>query len=82
MKTRLNITIEQNLLEKVKVYASKKQVSISNLIEEYLKTVVRPKSRRTNIIDIVDRLHPDSNIVSRSNSKNSFYEDQKERHGF
>jgi len=82
MKTRLNITIEQSILEKAKVYALKKQVSISGLIEDYLETVVRAKSRRRNIVDMVDKLHPDPHIVSQSYSKDSFYEDQKEKHGF
>lgn len=82
MKTRLNITIEQTLLEKVKVYALRKQISISSLIEDYLETVVRTKSKRRNIIDMVDKLHPDPHMVLQSNDKDSFYEDQKQKYGF
>ncbi|MGF7232228.1 DUF6364 family protein [Arachidicoccus sp.] len=37
MKTRLNITVEQHLLEKVKSYAINQQVSISSLIEDYFE---------------------------------------------
>lgn len=82
MKTKLNITIEDGLLKMAKVYALKKHVSLSSLIEEYLKTVVYVSPRQKNILDMVDRLHPDPKIIAESHQKPSFYEGQKRKYGF
>lgn len=78
MKTKLNITIEDGLLERAKVYALKKQVSLSSLIEEYLKTVVYVSPIQKNMLD---RLHPDPKIIAESHQKTSFYEGQKRKQG-
>lgn len=82
MKTRLNITIEETLLKRVKSYAIKKQISVSGLIENYLETVVRISPKRTNLLDMIDKLEPNQKIVTESNEKASFYESQKEKYGF
>ena len=55
MKSRLNLTIENSLLEDVKSYAVKNKRSISDLVESYFKKVTRP-SKRKNIIDLVEKL--------------------------
>jgi len=81
MKTRFNITIEQNLLEKVKIYAVKRQVSVSSLIEDYFKSIVHGASKRRNLLDMVDNLHPDPKVVAESNNKEAFYENQKRKYG-
>jgi len=82
MKTRLNITIEETLLKRVKSYAIKKQISVSGLIENYLETVVRISPKRTNLLDMIDKLEPNQKIVTESNEKASFYESQKDKYGF
>ena len=82
MKTRLNITIEQHLLEKVKSYAINQQVSISSLIEDYFDKVIRNNTKKNNLLDMVDKLEPDPNIVADSYNKDNFYEDQKAKYGF
>ncbi len=40
MNTKLTLTIEQSVIEKAKNYARKKERSLSDLIENYLKAVV------------------------------------------
>ena len=55
MKSRLNLTIENSLLEDVKSYAVKQKRSVSDLVESYFKKVTRP-SKRKNIIDLVEKL--------------------------
>lgn len=40
MNTKLTLTIEENLIVKAKNYARKKNRSLSNLIENYLKAIV------------------------------------------
>jgi hypothetical protein len=80
MKTRLNLTIEESLLSKIKVYAANRQLSISELVEEYFKTISKPTPRK-NILDLVDKL-PGHDIPSGLDLKKAFYEDQSAKHGF
>jgi hypothetical protein len=39
MNTKLTLTIEQSVIEKAKSYARKKERSLSDLIENYLKAI-------------------------------------------
>ena len=80
MKTRLNITVEDALLNNAKRYAAKKGTSLSQLIELYLKNLTRP-ARSKNIIQLVDSL-PKSKIDLPQNLKERYFEDQKEKYGF
>lgn len=41
MDTKLTLTIDQLIIEKAKIYALKKERSLSDLIENFLKIVVR-----------------------------------------
>ncbi len=40
MKKKLNITIEENLLEKIKAYAESKDRSVSDLVQEHFETTL------------------------------------------
>ncbi len=42
MTTKLTLTIEQDVIKTAKIYAQKKGRSLSDLIENYLKTLVIP----------------------------------------
>ncbi len=55
MKERLNLTIDGKLLDAMKAYAAGKQMSVSELVENYFRSVTRPVQRR-NILDLVDGL--------------------------
>lgn len=55
MKTRLNLTIDEDLLKKVKLYADKNNESISNLVEEYFETIVK-KPKQKSLLDLLDEL--------------------------
>jgi hypothetical protein len=55
MKERLNLTIDGELLDAMKAYAASKQMSVSELVENYFRSVTRPVQRR-NILDLVDGL--------------------------
>ena len=55
MKTRLNLTIEESLLEKVKSYAASKSSSVSELVENYFKTLIEAPSAK-RIADIIEEL--------------------------
>jgi predicted CopG family antitoxin len=41
MNTKLTLTIEQSVIEKAKKYAQKKERSLSDLIENYLKALTK-----------------------------------------
>jgi hypothetical protein len=80
MKARLNLTIDNSLLERFKLYAANKQVSISELVEEYFKSATKPKTRK-NMIDLVEKL-PGHSIPKDLDLKKGFYEEQGKKHGF
>jgi hypothetical protein len=82
MKTRLNITIESTVLLQVKDYAAAKHVSVSQIVEDYLKNIVKPPLKKNSIIDIVDQLQPPSSINNSQDLKKDFYEEQSHKYGF
>jgi hypothetical protein len=55
VKERLNLTIDGALLEAMKAYAASKEMSVSELVESYFRSVTKPVGR-DNILDLVDRL--------------------------
>ena len=57
VKERLNLTIDGALLEAMKAYAASKEMSVSELVESYFRSVTKPVGRN-NILDLVDRLEP------------------------
>jgi len=54
MKKRLTITIEENLLSKIKIYANQKETSVSNLVEEHFQALVKPKPKLKNGLSLVE----------------------------
>lgn len=80
MKSRLNLTIENSLLEDVKSYAVKNKRSISDLVESYFKKVTRP-SKRKNIIDLVEKLEKPS-INDNTDLKDLYYKENAKKYGF
>jgi len=80
MKTRVNLTIEDSLLNNIKAYASRKNMSVSELVENYFRKITKP-SKRKNIIDVIDKMER-PNIPLDKDLKKSYYEDQKAKYGF
>lgn len=54
MKKRLNITVEENLLEKIKTYANRNDTSISSLVEEHFEALVKSKPKLKNGMSLVE----------------------------
>jgi hypothetical protein len=54
MKKRLTITVEENLLSKIKIYANQKETSVSNLVEEHFQALVKPKPKLKNGLSLVE----------------------------
>jgi hypothetical protein len=74
MKKRLNLTIDDALLDNIKVYASNKQMSVSELVENYFKTITKP-AKRKSIINLVEKLERPK-IDSKVDLKELYYLDQ------
>jgi len=54
MKKKLNITIEEKLLEKIKAYAESKDRSVSDLVQEHFETLLKPKPTLPNGMTLVE----------------------------
>ncbi len=76
MKTRLNLTIDETFLKKVKLYAAKKQTSISELIENYFTMLTKPKK---NIIDLIESLDAPTKITKNADLKDLYYKDKAKK---
>jgi len=72
VKARLNLTIDQRLLDVIKSYAASKQTSVSELVENYFKTIVKP-DRKSNILDLIENL-PKPDIEQNLDLKKGYYE--------
>ena len=81
MKNRLNITVDDALVEQAKRYAAKHKTSLSSLIERYLKSLTRP-ARKKNIIDLMKELPKPKGEIPGSNVKELYYENRKKKYGF
>jgi hypothetical protein len=55
MKSRVNLTIDEALLNKVKGYAAQQHTSVSELVENYFEHLTKPVNKR-NILKMVKRL--------------------------
>lgn len=56
MLTKLTLTIEQNVIKGAKVYAQKKGRSLSNIVENYLKTLAAKENSTQAVSPRVKRL--------------------------
>lgn len=56
MTTKLTLTVEKDIIELAKIYASKKGRSLSDLIENYLKTLVQNEKGNNDLSPKVKRL--------------------------
>lgn len=81
MKSRVNLTIEEGLLLEIKSYASEKQVSISELVEEYFKQLTKPK-QKSKIFDMVKNLDIKEKFECIPDLKKAYYEDNAAKYGF
>lgn len=80
MKARLNLTIDNTLLENIKCYAQKQQTSVSELVENYFKIVTKP-SKRKNVIDLIEKLEKPA-IKETADLKELYYQDKSKKYGF
>lgn len=80
MKNRLNITVDATVIKEIKHYAYKHQVTVSQLVEQYFRTLVRPSSKK-NILELLDEL-PYPDMKTEGISKQAYYNQRKGKYGF
>ena len=78
MKARLNLTIDQSLLEDVKQYATLKNTSVSELVEEYFKVIIQPKKK--SFVELIKEL-PKPKIDENFDWKDEYYKDKMKKYG-
>jgi hypothetical protein len=82
MKARLNITIEETLLEKVKTYAAEQESSVSQLVEDYFEQIVEKKNKPT-LLDVLAGMPKSKNVFPENfDFKKEYYEERKGKYGF
>jgi hypothetical protein len=80
MKSRLNITVEDSLIDQAKQYAIRNNTSISQLVELYFKALSN-KPNYKNVIEVVEKF-PKPSFKTELDLKDAYYQLQKEKHGF
>ena len=82
MKARLNITIEEEVLNKAKVYAEKNGSSVSQLVEDYFKSIItQPKKK--SLIEIIEELpKPTKEYPDDFDFTKEYYEENRKKYGF
>jgi hypothetical protein len=79
MKNRLNITVDDALMEKAKRYAAKHHTSVSQLVEQYFKSLTRPAHKK-NVRDLLKEL-PKPTRKAEGYLKEAYYEERKHKYG-
>ena len=78
MKARLNLTIEQTLLDQVKKFAAQKNTSVSELVEDYFKVLTKPKKQ--SFVDLLRSL-PKPDISDDRDLIEEYYEAKRKKYG-
>lgn len=80
MKARLNLTIDERLLEKIKSYAASRKSSVSELVENYFKTFVQVPQGKS-IVDIIEEL-PKPDLRVKGDLKKQYMKQNADKYGF
>ena len=84
MKKRLNITIEENLLDRIKTYAEQNETSISSLVEEHFEALIKPKPKLKNGMSLVEYMKslPKFDIPDNYDYKEEYYKAKAKKMGY
>ena len=80
MKNKLNITIDEALLEQAKRYAANRKTSVSQLVEQYFKSLTTP--RKKNILQLMNELPKPKGKLPEGDLRKLYYEGRKKKYGF
>ena len=80
MKSRLNLTIEKNLMDQAKRFAGKNNESLSQLDESFFKTLSRPAHKKS-ALDLIEEM-PQPKRTIKGDYKKDYFEQRKKKYGF
>jgi hypothetical protein len=81
MKAKINLSIEEKLVYKIKAYAEEKHTSVSELVEQYFKRVVEKPTKKNSLIELIESL-PKPDIEFDEDLKKQYYEERAAKYGF
>lgn len=65
MNTKLTLNIDETVIEKAKSYAKTNNISLSNLIENYLQSLTQKQTEDTKVSPLVESL---TGVISLENN--------------
>ncbi len=80
MKARLNLTIDERLLMSVKKIAKKNDTSVSELVTDFFRKIVKP-AKKKNLLDLLENLEKPA-IADDADLKELYYKEQGKKYGF
>lgn len=81
MKAKINLSIDEKLVYKIKAYAEEKHTSVSELVEEYFRSKVEKPVKKSNLIELIESL-PKPQIPFDADLKKQYYEEKASAYGF
>lgn len=80
MKARLNITIDENVLRNVKYLAEEQNTSVSEIVETYFKSIVKPKKKKQSLTSLIESL-PKPKLAKNFNWKEEYIKVKMKKNG-
>jgi hypothetical protein len=72
MNTKLTLKLDEYIIEKAKLYAKRRNTSISKLIEKYLGLLTSSKSKKNEISPLVQSISGIVNFSKNYNHKKAY----------
>jgi len=66
MDTKLTLKLDKHIIESAKKYASEKKISLSKMIETYLKSITKESTEKIEITPLVESL---SGVIKPTNNE-------------
>lgn len=72
MDSKLTLKLDKKIIERAKLYAESKQISLSKLIEMYLRSVTAEKDKKSEISTLVGELSGVVKLPKNFNEKDAY----------
>jgi hypothetical protein len=80
MNTKLTLSLDQKIIEEVKTYAKKHQVSLSKMVENYFNLVVQKTELETSTSALVNELTGIITLPKNFKEKEEYYDFLSEKY--
>ena len=79
METRLTITLDETLIDRAKVYATRHKVTLTKLIEDYVEALAQREGEQTEkttleLDPLVESLYGIATLPSQIDDKEAYYD--------